>query len=358
MAPEQARGETPDERCDVFALGGLLYSLLVRDAPIRGGVDDETLKYSPPDRWDMGALQRAGVGGRLEKICRRALQADPKHRYPGAEPMARDLERFVDRPRRLALATASAATLLAVALTAWWFWPTAMPTGDDGPAGKFGSGYRRESPDFEPQLQVLVRRGDQFAELARAMPLKEDDHLSFSCQVPPGAYALLVWFDSAGYVQRLTPQRTTSPTADRLHFPGPQQSVDLGYLAGTEFVLLCVRRSKPIDFAEEVEGLFEPGQPWPEMPSRSIVLLDRDRVHAVAQSIDAWADEVVQRAVPSGLDAPADSREAGVVRQVERIRARLAERFDFVLGVAFTNTAEQVRADAQAAPVEPDWEER
>jgi len=98
MSPEQAEGKTRDvgPATDVFALGAILYELLVGRPPF---LDDTPLKTMDlirnrePERPSaiVSKLPRD-----LETICLKCLSKKPAHRYTSAQELADDLNRFLD----------------------------------------------------------------------------------------------------------------------------------------------------------------------------------------------------------------------------------------------------------------------
>ena len=100
MPPEQAAGQTSliGPRSDVFALGGVLYFLLVGRAPFHGKDILDTLAKARACDFDSAALRKREIPAALARICLHAMQADPQARYQTAEAMADDLERFLARP--------------------------------------------------------------------------------------------------------------------------------------------------------------------------------------------------------------------------------------------------------------------
>jgi serine/threonine protein kinase len=85
MSPEQARGEVEgiDQRTDVYALGALLHFLLTGSAPSADSPRDLTNPQSP------------AIPPVLAAICRRALAADPDHRYPGVGDLSDEVLRYL-----------------------------------------------------------------------------------------------------------------------------------------------------------------------------------------------------------------------------------------------------------------------
>jgi WD40 repeat protein len=122
MAPEQKRGESVDQRADVFALGTMLWELCA------------VQKVPPKGHLRTRMLRRAGVDSDFAAIINKALDPDRERRYPDASALAADLKAFKSgaritardytffamlahwtrRHRTLAL-SAAAAVLLAVA---------------------------------------------------------------------------------------------------------------------------------------------------------------------------------------------------------------------------------------------------
>jgi serine/threonine-protein kinase len=96
MAPEQAAGRRGGltEVVDVYSLGAVLYELLTGRPPFRAETVMETLvqvlEREPPPPSQL----RPGIPGGLESICLRCLGKSPGDRYPTAEALAEDLERF------------------------------------------------------------------------------------------------------------------------------------------------------------------------------------------------------------------------------------------------------------------------
>ena len=121
LAPEQVRaGQSRiDRRCDVYALGVLLFEL-VAGAKLHAGDNLADVLLSTLNTDGASPLERvpgSSAPPELDALCRRATRRDPAERLPTAAAFARALEDYLDGDRDLArrreLAAASATSAAA-----------------------------------------------------------------------------------------------------------------------------------------------------------------------------------------------------------------------------------------------------
>ena len=96
MSPEQASGDLAriDRRTDVYGLGAVLYELLTVQPPFTGdaaSIVHQVIHVEPrKPRKIVAAVPRD-----LETICLKAMEKEPRRRYPSAQEMAVDLRRYL-----------------------------------------------------------------------------------------------------------------------------------------------------------------------------------------------------------------------------------------------------------------------
>jgi serine/threonine protein kinase/Tfp pilus assembly protein PilF len=97
MSPEQAKGETVDQRTDIWSLGCVLFEILTSQPPF-SGKHEQALLYSilnePPQR--ISDL-RKDLPHQLGMIIQRCLEKDPDNRYQQVAELAQALE-SLERP--------------------------------------------------------------------------------------------------------------------------------------------------------------------------------------------------------------------------------------------------------------------
>jgi serine/threonine protein kinase len=97
MSPEQLDGGTIDARADIYALGAVLYQLIVGvppfDAPAQSVLMAQIYTAEPPSLVEA----REGVSPELDAVIRRALAKRPDDRYPDWNGFARALSGLVSK---------------------------------------------------------------------------------------------------------------------------------------------------------------------------------------------------------------------------------------------------------------------
>jgi tRNA A-37 threonylcarbamoyl transferase component Bud32 len=321
MAPEQARGEVHSvgPGSDVFALGGVLCFLLTGQAPFTGSTLSETLERARRCAWDPARLVEAGVPRRLRAVCERALAADLKDRYPGADDLASDLEACACGPRRKVwLATVGAALLSVLALVLatgpWW-----------RPAESNGEVVRNSVLPTGPLLEVGVWRGERYVAVVDAVPVSTGDRLAVTAKLPAGQHVGLFQIGSDGKLTELA--RRAPGDSAALRYPrGREEATVLVGAAGTEVVLVCGRRSGPVSVAG-LRSLLPAQGAWPALPAGSVLALS------------PAGPRVVQRERAFGPTVHQPDPEGQVRDLLATLGENLREHMDYFEALAFAHLA-------------------
>ena len=98
MAPEQAFGESKHvgPEADVYALGAILYTLLVGRAPFVGPTPMDTMLQVVSEDPEPPRNLRPEVPQDLDAVCLKCMEKDRRKRYPTAAELAEDLGRFLE----------------------------------------------------------------------------------------------------------------------------------------------------------------------------------------------------------------------------------------------------------------------
>jgi serine/threonine protein kinase len=351
MSPEQADGQPPDARSDLFSLGCVLYRMATGEPPFRGATLTATLRAvaecaPPPAHERNPAVPRA-----LSDVIRRLLARDPASRpasaraaadalaalETGTAPTVSALVPARSSSRRWLLPAGVAAVLLAVGgvLVVGRGWLATRP--EQPPAPPVPAPPAPVTYTGHATAAVWAKFGDEARRLELtdpgALPLRAGDQFRIEARVSPASYLYLFWIDTEGQVLPVYPWEPgkwgTRPAEesprDELHLP-PRD--DRGYRitgerGGMETLLLLARPS-PLDLDDAaVQALFAGvKEQRPVQDPRSAVWFENGRV---------VKDDVRRRSAffeEADIDDP-------VLRMQELLRERLQPHASFTAAVSF-----------------------
>lgn len=98
ISPEQAKGDSTDEKTDIYAVGVILYEMLTGRVPFDGdtpiSIALKQMQIEPP----VPSSVNPDIPTGIEEIILRAMQKDPILRYQTAAEMLRDIDEFKRNP--------------------------------------------------------------------------------------------------------------------------------------------------------------------------------------------------------------------------------------------------------------------
>ncbi len=99
MAPEQARGDDVDARCDIYACGVMLYELCTGSVPLRGKSPLATMTAQLTEAIEPPRVRAPGrdIPAALETVIMRSLEKEPDRRYRSAQELENALLASIER---------------------------------------------------------------------------------------------------------------------------------------------------------------------------------------------------------------------------------------------------------------------
>src|SRR5947208_79085 len=111
LSPEQARGQSADERSDLFSVGVILYQMATGQLPFNAEAPLQVLERIRDAEPEPFVALDPAFPPVAAKIIGKLLQKDPKHRYQNARDLLSDLEEIDTPTARFTVPSPSRSTI-------------------------------------------------------------------------------------------------------------------------------------------------------------------------------------------------------------------------------------------------------
>jgi eukaryotic-like serine/threonine-protein kinase len=169
MAPEQAKGRPVDQRADVYALGLMLYDMLVgrrRAEHAKSAIAELRRRMEQPPQALRSLVPE--VPDALDRVVSRCLEPDPEKRYQTTTELEADLNRLDENgvpipvKRVVGMRILTAVVVLAGALLggSWWYARSLIPPAVHEPVSVVIADFQNltNDPAFDRTLEPMLKR--------------------------------------------------------------------------------------------------------------------------------------------------------------------------------------------------------
>jgi serine/threonine protein kinase len=222
MSPEQVRGETVDQRTDIFALGAILYEMLSEKRAFQKSTSPETMTAILNEEVPPISEVVPEVSGALQRVVHRCLEKNPRRRFQSASDLAFDLEGLsgpAPSPVRTTGTTRKASRIR------WWIGAVGVTA---LLAAVFISWLSRSSP--APQVQGVMQLTDDGEPKDRSSGLVSDGLRVYFNEMHLGTWTIAE-VSAAGGQTAFVPSRLESPSIAAL----ARNNFELLVLVGNDF---------------------------------------------------------------------------------------------------------------------------
>lgn len=327
LPPESARGENDevDRRSDIFALGAVLYWLLVGNAPYAKNNKLEALEAAQKCDFDRNALLKLRISSRIKNICLKAMAAKKENRYATARELAEDLERYARtrfRPLWFKVAMGVLSTVIVIGLFA------ILQKDPD-------QVRENQNATLNGSMKILIWENQNMGSTLQGIDreaVKPGDQFRVDAHCTRPAYMYLLWIGCSGEVTPIFPWngKWENQPLDEIPLETlqlPQSAADVSWIippgkSGME-TLLFLTREEPLSSEIDLKGLLT-----------NLPRLELEEPRG-AFEFDNWQLEVRERGKLDTFDVR--RIHDPVLRMNQVLKERLSEHFCYSYSVIFAN---------------------